>query len=133
MARINIGNIIDAGTLVKAVIDKAADSSSNSLEKKDAPKIIAAVTAAVNDKIIDAQHEVTATIAHVTNIEPWYQSRVTIGAIVSILVPLLGLIGVQSNILNADQLTSILLAAGTVIGGLFTLWGRWISRKPLGA
>lgn len=89
------------------------------------PRDIVPVTEAVVQKV-------APLVLHATNNEPWYQSRVTIGAIVSIAVPLLGVLGVSADVVDADQLTGILVAAGTVVGGLVTLYGRWKARKPLG-
>ncbi len=106
--------------------------------------ILAAVTAAVSSTV--ARPEVPAEAAavpaivqavgplieHANNAEPWYQSRVTWGAIVSIAIPILGAFGVSADLLDADQLTAILTAAGAAVGGILTLWGRWKSKRPIG-
>lgn len=105
----------------------------------------AAVVAAVHNPAVDASptaalpiaeavvRQVVPTVLHETNNEPWYQSRVTIGAIVSIAIPLLGLFGVSTDVINGDELTAILLAAGSAVGGAITLYGRWKARKPIGS
>lgn len=101
----------------------------------------AAVVAAVHNPAVDASptaalpiaEAVVPTVLHETNNEPWYQSRVTIGAIVSVTIPLLGLLGVTTDVISGDELTSLLLAVGSAVGGAITLYGRWKARKPLGS
>lgn len=112
-----------AGAILTAVSAVAANPTTD-LKPSDA--------AAVSQQV-QAEIASDPVVQHVTNTEPWYQSRVTIGAIVSIVIPLLGLIGISTDVIDADMLTRVLTAAGVVIGGLFTLYGRWVARKPLGA
>lgn len=80
-----------------------------------------------------AADAVTPLIDHATNSEPWYQSRVTWGAIAAIAVPLLGVVGVGSDIITAEELTVWGMAAGSAAGGVLTLYGRWRAKKPMGA
>lgn len=75
---------------------------------------------------------VTAPVLHATNNEPWYQSRVTWGAIVSIGTGLLGALGVATDWLDAETAIALGMGLGSVIGGGFTLYGRWKARKPIG-
>lgn len=100
----------------------AAIANSPGLDMADAAQVTADVT-----------REVAAVVVNQANLEPWYQSRVTLGAIVSIAVPALGALGVSADVLDADQLTALLMAAGGLAGGLVTLHGRWRAKKPLGA
>jgi hypothetical protein len=76
--------------------------------------------------------EVTPIVENATNSEPWYRSRVTWGAIASIVLPLLGAFGVRSDIIDADQFVALGLALGTAAGGLLTLYGRWKAKRPIG-
>lgn len=76
------------------------------------------------------RRELEPVIEHVTNQEPWYQSRVTLGAAASILSGVAGLAGFA---IGADDLVTILTMVGPVLGGAFALYGRWKARKPLGA
>lgn len=71
-------------------------------------------------------------IQHMTNTEPWYQSRVTWGALVAIASSVLGIAGISLS--ADDQVTIINLGVAMVsaIGGFVTLYGRWAARKPLG-
>lgn len=85
------------------------------------------------EPIVDAvASKVTAPILHVTNNEPWYQSRVTWGAIVSIGTGLLGAVGVATDWLDAETAIALGMGLGSVIGGAVTLYGRWKARKPIG-
>ncbi len=81
---------------------------------------------AVTDKIVPE-------IVSATNNEPWYQSRVTWGAIASIALPLLGAFGVSTDVIDADQFAALGLAFGAAAGGILTLYGRWVAKRPIGA
>lgn len=107
-----------------AVITALAEAVSATVKRDDVPAQSGAIK-----PIVDA---VTPIVANATNNEPWFQSRVTIGAIVSIAVPALGALGVSADVVDADQLTALLVALGSLIGGAITLYGRWKARKPLG-
>lgn len=79
--------------------------------------------------------EVEPIIAHATNQEPWYQSRVTWGALISIASGALALTGASSGLISAEDMalfTEAGLAVGTVLGGGLTLYGRWRAKKPIG-
>jgi len=66
------------------------------------------------------------------NAEPWYQSRVTWGALVSIGTGLATLAGFAVAPEDAELVIGIGMAGGTLIGGLLTLYGRWKAKKPIG-
>lgn len=91
-----------------------------------APIASAPVAAAVVDKV-------TPIILHATNNEPWYQSRVTLGALLSILTGALGAAGVATDWIDPDQIIALVLAIGPVLGGMVSLYGRWKARKPIGS
>lgn len=57
----------------------------------------------------------------------------TWGAIAAIVVPVLGALGVGADIVTADELTVWGMAAGSTVGGVVTLWGRWKARRPIGS
>lgn len=76
--------------------------------------------------------EVAAVVINQTNQEPWYQSRVTWGALGSILLPILGVVGVTTDVITLDEFVALGLAAGTTVSGLLTLYGRWVAKKPIG-
>lgn len=116
----------------------------NNSERNIRSAIAGAVTKAVKDNpdagsiaIRPIAEEVikqaAPVILHATNNEEWYRSRVTWGAIASIALPLLGAFGVSTDIIDADQFVALGLALGTAAGGVFTLYGRWKARKPIGA
>lgn len=76
---------------------------------------------------------VTPLVEHATNNEPWYQSRVTWGALAAIALPLMGVFGVGADIITAEELTLWGMAAGSAFGGVVTLWGRWKAKRPIGS
>lgn len=132
MAKIDLGNILDVINAVRPAVEKLAKDSKTSVETKDVPKVSAEVTTAVEKQIAVAQKEVNSRVDHLTNSEPWYQSRVTWGAIISILFAVLPVVGVQLDWIDRDTATNIGLALGGAVGGLVTLWGRYVSQKPIG-
>lgn len=75
--------------------------------------------------------ETAAVVINQTNNEPWYQSRVTLGALVALVggAYSLGLDFTDGTPPSVDSLTSQLTA---IIGAVTVLYGRWIARKPLG-
>lgn len=99
----------------------AAASNTNSLQQADVGKTTTMVNA-----------EVKPIVQHLTNNEPWYQSRVTWGAIIAMSAPVLGYVGIQADILDPDEAVRIAVGAMSVIGGAISLWGRWVARKPIG-
>lgn len=105
--------------VMRAVVSAASDPANN-LTPADVAPVTAAIADAVSPMVLSA-----------TNNEPWYQSRVTWGALASILLPLLGVLGVTSDVLDADTFVAIGMAAGSAVGGFITLYGRWRARKPL--
>ena len=75
--------------------------------------------------------EVAPILVNASNQEPWYQSRVTIGA-------LLALVGAAYTLLldfytppppSVEVLTAQL---GIIGGSVTTLYGRWVAKKPIG-
>lgn len=104
----------------QAVKDAAQDNS-NTLSPRDAPAVAEAVT-----------QKLAPIIAHATNNEPWYQSRVTWGvlvaAVATMVKPIAGeFFDAQTTIEYADALAS----GGQLFGFGLTLYGRWKARKPL--
>lgn len=73
---------------------------------------------------------VTPIIAHATNAEDWWRSRVTIGSLTGIVG---GIITIATGI-AAGSTDAELYAGGigALIGGSFALYGRWIATRPLG-
>lgn len=76
--------------------------------------------------------EVLPPALHVTNNEPWYQSRVTWGALGAIVLPLLGYVGITSDVLSLNDFIVGGMTLASVVSGAFTLYGRWKARKPIG-
>lgn len=112
-------------SLVRNVI---MDAVSATVARPDVP----AKPDAVGPIVEAVSREVAPLVANATNSEPWYQSRVTIGALVSIIIPLLGFLGISSDVIDPDQLTALIMAGGALFGGLFSLYGRWKAKRPIG-
>lgn len=122
-----VGTLI-AKTALEIAIDKvlkrAAKSPNISLEQRD----VAVIREAVKD---EAEWELNARVEHVSNAEPFYQSRVSMGSILAV---------VSAGIAIAQMLTDNVPNTweeysppiGVVAGGLYALYGRWIAKKPFG-
>jgi hypothetical protein len=79
---------------------------------------------------VEVAKELTPVIEHLTNNEPWYQSRVTWGAIFAILG---GVATIGTAAANGETSMEVYSPAGmSILGGFGTLYGRWKARKPLG-
>lgn len=76
--------------------------------------------------------KVAPVIVNQSNQEPWYQSRVTWGALLSIATGIAALFGIVISPEDIELFIGIAMAAGTVIGGAITLYGRWKAKKPIG-
>lgn len=83
--------------------------------------------------IINALGPVIDQIVHSTNQEPFYQSRVFWGSILSLFAVVLGIFGIAFPAdLQGTVLTAI-MAALPLAGALFALYGRFKATKPLGS
>ncbi|WP_040879029.1 hypothetical protein [Kaistia granuli] len=71
-------------------------------------------------------------VRHAANAEPWYQSRVTWGAIIGATAPVLGLgLGHAPSPGDQASLVEIAVAVGSLTGAGLALYGRWRARTPL--
>ena len=77
-----------------------------------------------------AVKEAAEVIVNQTNNEPWWQSRVTWGALAAIL----GGLGTMAGLVSSRDFSPGLwfTSLSSVGGGFGTLYGRWVARKPLG-
>ncbi|MBF9234676.1 hypothetical protein [Microvirga alba] len=108
------------GSIAEKVVDRLISAPAVPVARVDAPAVREEVAAVVKP-----------VIEHLTNNEPWYASRVTWGAIATILSGLSALIMAAAN---GEPSIEIYATALTGIGGgFYTLYGRWKARKPLGA
>jgi hypothetical protein len=86
-----------------------------------AAPIIEAVTSQIAPEIISA-----------TNNEPWFASRVTIGALAGLVG---GSYGLVLDVLDGTLPTPESVTAQVVVigGAALTLYGRWAARRPIGS
>jgi hypothetical protein len=110
-------------------VRKTAASSLNHLS----PDAVEGASGQLREEIAEAVHPV---IAHATNNEPWYQSRVTLGSIAVLVAMAAGGLGysiepeTQGKVIDAIiQVAPLVVAA---LGGAFSLYGRWVAKKPIG-
>lgn len=111
--------------------DKIADSVAQIISRND----VAADPSAARPIINAVTNAVVPSVLHATNAEPWYQSRVTWGAILAGAAAVLGIFG-KADLLPAEMQGKIIdgvVAAGPLIGVGVVLYGRFIAKKPLGS
>ncbi len=102
----------------------AAVRGGNPVGAADLPDLGGAVAAAI---------AADPALRHAVNGEPWYRSRVTWGAIIAGLAPVIGLLaGHEIGEDERSLFVDIAMAAGSLAGALIALHGRWIARVPLG-
>lgn len=119
---------IQAREVVDKTLDKLAASPSINLSEASAERMKPAII-----------KEMSAVIVNQTNQEPWYQSRVTIGAILAAGAGVASLAGytftVEDQAYWVDSISQgVELASGVaaLAGGIYAWYGRWRARKPLG-
>lgn len=116
----NVQNIVLEG--IVDGVKKAVYSESTAAQPRDTKEIVEAV-----------ESKVAPIVAHVTNSEPWYQSRVTLGAILAAAAGVLGLFGYAFPSEVQGKVIDLIIALAPIIGGGFALYGRWAAKKPLGS
>ena len=79
---------------------------------------------------VQVAKELQPVLEHLTNNEPWWKSRETIGALTSILAGVFQLLGWAVYMESIAVLVSTALA---IFVGLLAWYGRWRARKPLGS
>lgn len=104
--------------------------------------VTAAVKEAVSNPEVPAQPNAVRPIVnavlespevqHATNVEPWYQSRVTLGAILAAAAGVLGVFGYAFPSEVQGKVIELIIALGPVIGGALALYGRWVAKRPIG-
>lgn len=104
------------------------------------PVIADAAKAAVTDagttmtpnQVKAVTKEVSAVVVNQTNQEPFYQSTVTIGALITIIGGGYGFIlnFTDGTIPDGTEFTAMITP---LIGAVVTLYGRWIRKTPLGS
>ena len=106
---------------IVAGVKAAAASPSNDLKKPD----VVAVARQVADEVIP-------TVLNATNNEPWYQSRVTLGALLAAVAGVLGIFGFAFPDEMQGKVLDLVIALGPILGAGLALYGRWAAKKAIG-
>jgi len=115
--------------VLRSAVEEVVRSPLNSAPREQSREIASQVIQEVRKS--PEVKEIVARATHATNSEPWFLSRVTWGAIIAIL----GGLTTEANLLMTGEgdLTAHLTALSAVAGGVTTLYGRWVAKKPIGA
>lgn len=133
----DVKDLVSVESSVLDALSKVAESKTNKLTQTEAAKIAPAVAKKVEAEVTS---QIKPVIEHLTNNEPWYQSRVTIGALVAALAGLAGLAGYSIDsddqaflVDNISQTVQLVTALASLAGGVLAWYGRWKAKKPLGS
>lgn len=78
-----------------------------------------------------AATEAAKIIVNQTNSEPWFQSRVTLGSVASVM----GAVTALLNMFATGDFDPVIAggAIATLLGAGVALYGRWFAKKAIGA
>lgn len=129
-----VDRLIDIASVVKDAIHKASEDPKTSLVPKDANAIAKEITPKIEKHV---NKEATAVLTNYTNNEPWYQSRVIIGLIVSLVFKLAGILWPSLGLSGVDEeeVTQKILLVVSALGDLYAFYGRTLASrsKPIGS
>ncbi len=117
--------MVDATTKLTSKVEAAVTTA---VEKPSTPAHIDAVPV-----IMTELQPILQTILNSTNAEPWYQSRVFWGSIVALLATVLGIFGIAFPSELQGTVLTIIMGSLPLVGGLYALYGRFKTNKPLGS
>lgn len=106
--------------ITKGVVNAALDPLT-STETKDAPIVASNVLT-----------QIGPVVSHLSNSEPWYQSRVTLGSLLAAIAGVVGLFGYAFPEELQGKVIDTIITLGPIIGAGIALYGRWAAKKPLG-
>lgn len=72
-------------------------------------------------------------VQNVTDSEPWYLSRVTLGAILAAIAPVAALFGHAISVADQASVVDLLASIGSLVGAALALYGRWFAKTPIGS
>lgn len=124
MATINPQIILSATQIAEAVLTKVIASPKVNTASVETP----AAKQEVKDAVVKASTEV---IMNQTNQEPWYRSVVIVTQYVTLIVSLLGLLGVTIDPDSSKLIIGVVLGVGALVAPLVTLWGRLAAKRGL--
>ena len=114
--------------LLAPIVASLANTVLETLITSPKTTVTVAEAPVVRQEIADA---VSPMIAHLTNSEPFYRSRVSWGACFAILG---GVATIGTAVANGTFSPEIHgPALMSILGGVTTLYGRWKARTPIGA
>ena len=115
--------------IIGSALRQIGSDPSLPLQPQDAPVVAKEVGARIEKEA--RFRELTAEVEHLTNQEPWYRSRVTWGALITLAASVGSGFGVVLGPEEIEAAVTVLTAGATLIGGVVTLYGRWIAKRPI--
>lgn len=136
MSNVDVKNLVDIKGTIQKSLDTQATKDSNQMSASDAAKVAPPVANDVEKEVV---RQVQPIIDHLTNQEPWYQSRVTWGAILAGVAGLANLAGYSFSIEDQQywvdttmQAVTLITGIASLLGGAYAWYGRWRAQKPIG-
>lgn len=123
MSDLSIGHrrLMDLSKAIRDALMRAAQKPEVPLDPKDVDRVAhAQALELISDPVVNFTY----------NLEPWYKSRVTLGALITLVsVVLGGVFGVAVTDQEKDQFVYLVEAVGVAWGLGLTLYGRWRARE----
>lgn len=124
---------------IERVVDQRANNPDSGITVREKPglveDLVVAATKVVADQIAPKAGKVVEQVAtNASNNEPWYKSRVLIGTGISLVFKAAVAIGVVSDAVAPEEITTVVMALVSVGGDLYALYGRLFAKslKPIG-
>lgn len=114
------------GGLVSSIVGGLINNPAVPVSRND-PTSVAATEVVVERAV---NQELAPVIAHMTNNEPWYQSRVFLGSAGAFIAAGAAAFG---RSWDAATVTQYLVTGVSLAGPLLALYGRFAATKPIGA
>lgn len=119
-----------ANGIPEIIFGKVFDKVLDTVAKPNVP-----VAQADERKVAQAvAKEVAPIVVNAQNAEPWYQSRVILGALVAIISSIAGAVGIVIDEDTRQQFITLVPVVISTVGAIYALYGRIVgaTKKPLG-
>jgi hypothetical protein len=129
-AKIEVGKLIDLSNAVTKGLDQAAASPAITLQPQDVKPTENVVTQKAEAAVVK---QLQPTIDHLTNQEPFYQSRQWWAMVATIVVALMNLAGFAVPDEFKEQFITLATTISGAVISLVLFYNRYYAKKPLGS
>jgi hypothetical protein len=115
--------------VLHAIADKAVASNSASVPNASARQPRAGV---IGGDLADASNSTPTQGATMPELKPWYQSKTIISSLITVVVSMLGVIGVGADAIDQDGLANMIILAVTGMTGIASIVFRIVATSRIG-